>query len=116
MNLTKQHLAFVLAIAFSSVVITGILMYIRNQDASISQGCTMEALICPDGSAVGRSGPNCEFSPCPTTSDPFPSSPDLDFPDGDGDQTVFCTEDAKICPDGSAVGRSGPDCEFEACP
>lgn len=30
--------------------------------------CTMEAKICPDGSAVGRSGPNCEFAPCPTTS------------------------------------------------
>lgn len=28
--------------------------------------CTMEAKICPDGSAVGRSGPKCEFSPCPT--------------------------------------------------
>ncbi len=28
-------------------------------------GCTMEALICPDGTAVGRSGPNCEFATCP---------------------------------------------------
>jgi len=27
--------------------------------------CTMEALLCPDGSAVGRTGPNCEFSACP---------------------------------------------------
>lgn len=27
--------------------------------------CTMDAMICPDGSAVGRSGPNCEFDPCP---------------------------------------------------
>lgn len=30
--------------------------------------CTMEAKICPDGSSVGRSGPNCEFAPCATTS------------------------------------------------
>jgi len=29
--------------------------------------CTMEAKLCPDGSAVGRnSGNNCEFDPCPT--------------------------------------------------
>jgi hypothetical protein len=28
--------------------------------------CTMEAKICPDGSSVGRVGPNCEFAPCPT--------------------------------------------------
>ena len=27
--------------------------------------CTMEAKLCPDGSAVGRTGPNCEFAPCP---------------------------------------------------
>lgn len=27
--------------------------------------CTLEAKLCPDGSAVGRTGPNCEFAPCP---------------------------------------------------
>lgn len=27
--------------------------------------CTLDAKICPDGSAVGRTGPNCEFFPCP---------------------------------------------------
>lgn len=27
--------------------------------------CTMEAKLCPDGSAVGRTGPNCEFAQCP---------------------------------------------------
>lgn len=30
-----------------------------------SVACTMEAKLCPDGSAVGRTGPNCEFAPCP---------------------------------------------------
>lgn len=29
---------------------------------------------------------------------------------------VACTEEAKICPDGSAVGRTGPKCEFAPCP
>jgi len=28
-------------------------------------GCTEEAKICSDGSAVVRVGPNCEFAPCP---------------------------------------------------
>ena len=28
--------------------------------------CTMEAKLCPDGSAVGRTGPACEFAPCPS--------------------------------------------------
>lgn len=27
--------------------------------------CTQEAMLCPDGSAVGRTGPNCAFAPCP---------------------------------------------------
>lgn len=29
---------------------------------------------------------------------------------------VACTMEAKQCPDGSHVGRSGPRCEFAACP
>lgn len=31
-------------------------------------------------------------------------------------EPVFCTADAKLCPDGSAVGRVGPNCEFAPCP
>lgn len=31
-------------------------------------------------------------------------------------ETVFCTMDAKLCPDGSYVGREGPNCEFKTCP
>jgi hypothetical protein len=27
-----------------------------------------------------------------------------------------CPKDARICPDGSIVGRKGPKCEFPACP
>lgn len=27
--------------------------------------CTLEAKLCPDGTPVGRVGPNCEFAPCP---------------------------------------------------
>ena len=60
------------------------------------QGCTEEAKTCPDGSAVGRTGPNCEFAPCP--------------------QPKGCSFEAKICPDGSSVGRTGPSCEFAPCP
>jgi len=32
--------------------------------------CTMKAKICPDGSAVGRGGLNCEFAPCPANPSP----------------------------------------------
>jgi hypothetical protein len=29
---------------------------------------------------------------------------------------TVCTQEAKMCPDGSYVGRVGPRCEFSACP
>jgi len=29
---------------------------------------------------------------------------------------MACTEEAKLCADGSAVGRTGPNCEFAECP
>lgn len=29
---------------------------------------------------------------------------------------VMCTMEAKMCPGGTYVGRSGPKCEFAACP
>jgi hypothetical protein len=32
-----------------------------------------------------------------------------------GTAPVACTLEAKVCPDGSSVGRSGPDCAFTAC-
>jgi hypothetical protein len=57
------HLAFViLGLALvAAVVIFGGKAPLGGQVA-----CTMEAKICPDGTAVGRQGPNCEFAPCPT--------------------------------------------------
>lgn len=30
-------------------------------------------------------------------------------------QGIACTEETKICPDGTAVGRTGPKCEFTEC-
>lgn len=33
-----------------------------------------------------------------------------------GEEMVFCTADAMLCPDGSYVGRVPPTCEFAACP
>jgi len=37
-------------------------------------------------------------------------------PDEDEEENKICTLDAKICPDGTAVGRTGPNCEFAECP
>lgn len=33
----------------------------------IQKACSSEAKVCPDGTSVGRSGPNCEFAVCPSS-------------------------------------------------
>jgi hypothetical protein len=120
--------------------------------------CTKEAKSCPDGSSVGRTGPNCEFALCPgeaalaetgsgtivpdgivTSGDspgvvegndgseggmdgsadntgeikPDPISHPAPLPEGG---MRMCTMEAKICPDGTGVGRTGANCEFAPCP
>jgi len=37
-------------------------------------------------------------------------------PSNKDQEPVYCTQDAKLCPDGSYVSRMGPSCEFAACP
>jgi hypothetical protein len=44
-----------------------------------------------------------------------PESP-FNIPHKGGNGPVACTQEAKQCPDGSYVSRSGPNCEFAACP
>lgn len=52
------------------LIAAGAFLYFNDDTAPIYDGedvaCTMEAKLCPDGSYVGRGGPNCEFAPCPT--------------------------------------------------
>lgn len=55
-------------------LVVGIFSFIAfNPSPSLApQACTEEAKVCPDGSTVSRTGPNCQFSPCPEV----PSVPD----------------------------------------
>lgn len=53
---------------------------------------------------VNRPAPNVPGTVA-TTTDENPSS----------EEGVMCTQDAKLCPDGTYVGRTGPNCEFK-CP
>lgn len=53
----------------------------------------------PNNETPNRAQPNSPTSTNPTDTEP-----------------VMCTMEAKLCPDGSYVGRSGPKCEFAACP
>jgi hypothetical protein len=44
------------------------------------------------------------------------AAPSSSFAMPDPDQREACTSEAKICPDGSIVGRNGPHCSWEPCP
>src|SRR6185295_15193176 len=52
------------------LIIGGFLIYSQNRPlltevSNNGTACTLEAKLCPDGSSVGRTGPNCEFAACP---------------------------------------------------
>lgn len=65
----KKFLIFVLAV----MLLGGCNSVSLNSNNNSRVACSMEAKLCPDGSAVGRTGPNCEFAPCPgsETADSF---------------------------------------------
>lgn len=54
-----------LIVAAFVLVIAGVFLFRQLSFLAPSVGCTEEAKLCPDGSAVGRVPPKCEFSPCP---------------------------------------------------
>jgi hypothetical protein len=68
----KKILAIILIIVVVLIGITVVDHISKNGMFSDSKQkvCTMEAQICPDGSSVGRSGPNCEFAACPVATVP----------------------------------------------
>lgn len=194
-----RNYAIVIGALVLAVVVAFWAINVRVAKAPGPVACTTEAKLCPDGSAVGRTGPNCEFAACPaanatstlavgesatingttvkvlslvgdsrcpadvqciqagtvrvlisvnTSSSEFTLT--LGQPQVVGDATitlsavipaqkyakqtlqpsdyrftftvvpkvgpVACTMEAKLCPDGSYVGRTGPNCEFTPCP
>lgn len=56
-----------------AVLLVGLVVYqMGAKDSQVPEEpnqvvCTLDAKMCPDGSYVGRMGPNCEFAPCPGT-------------------------------------------------
>ena len=65
---------YIIYIVLAIIVIGAAFTVIKSQNVVVpinSVACTQEAKLCPDGSAVGRVGPMCEFSACPGL---FPTS------------------------------------------
>lgn len=66
MNTQYKFLLTSLVLFVLFITIGGFLFFSGRADKGKNGiSCTMEAKLCSDGSAVGRSGPNCEFTECP---------------------------------------------------
>ena len=67
MNMSKNKNLVLIATAV--VMIAGLIFVFNKMGSSSPEDspvvCAMDVKICPDGSAVGRTGPNCEFAECP---------------------------------------------------
>ena len=69
--------------------------------------CPADAMMCPDGSAVGRTGPNCTFPECPKPADPcagieLPPCPPECPADGMSRCGQPCDQEGEAC--GNAIG------------
>lgn len=66
----KKYL--ILFVILLIVIVTGVIFYYqKTQDTDKPVVCTKEAKLCPDGSAVGRQGPKCEFAECPVVANSY---------------------------------------------
>lgn len=67
-------LAVIIVVCFTAVISMGLYLiydeslFTKKQEKTVA--CTQEVMVCPDGSTVGRTGPNCEFAACPVVKKP----------------------------------------------
>ena len=81
--------------------------------------CPMDAMVCFDGTTVGRSGPNCEFEACPTHTSTVTITPPPQF--HDSSEFICPKEEYVNCMPGFGPSDSRCTIEFlqwaqKACP
>ena len=67
-RISRMHYTYLTLFVMSLLVFSGCIQSPPpgvDPSNNNTNACTAEAKICPDGTAVGRIGPNCEFAPCP---------------------------------------------------
>ncbi len=104
--------------------INGVVSPTMGQGGAFSSGGLKVTLV--SVGIYGNTGPimaHYNYEMTGTTGQSAPPSPgETTSSDGAGGSTppsppgTACTADAKQCPDGSYVGRTGPDCAFAPCP
>lgn len=70
-----MHILYILTLLLSIITTHSAQALSIYQPSAVA--CTMEARMCPDGTYVGRTGPNCEFTPCATHASTSPIVPSM---------------------------------------
>jgi len=108
---SKILISFVLTSTLIAFLLGGVILG-NNNSTTLVTPPTVEPNYTSTPTPTCKPRPSCldSIPACKIveTSDMCPKTPSKT-------QTI-CTQDAKLCPDGSYVGRSGPNCEFKTCP
>ena len=76
----RYYVSAIFSVLISVIILGGLLISLGWQDNTVV-ACSTEAKVCPDGSAVGRSGKDCSFAPCQGGAEPLVGAPVADsFP------------------------------------
>jgi plastocyanin len=101
----KVFIAMVAVVIIVSGVIFGVAYFVaRNMQSNKNATYTTP----PVNTAPETTNPNSATPSLPVTETPATNTPES--------AVKACTQEAKLCSDGSYVGRTGPNCEFSACP
>ncbi len=87
----KNIFTFIFSALIVLLVVGAVYIYKSNTTKPVA--CTAEAKICPDGTSVGRVGPDCEFSPCPEITDETPTN----------DPSLISEEEAKAIAEAQCI-------------
>jgi len=79
----------ILIIFLAMAVIIGISLWLCPKEETENVACTMEVKLCPDGSYVSRTGPNCESAECSAiNTEASTTATTLDFSSTTADETA----------------------------
>lgn len=111
--MTKSHKVIVLIppflIGFTILMTFFAVRHNQNEQAMQIPPLVMESATTTDVFSVTKELPPPDSTPVPPVKAKLPGRPDQA-------DSIACPMDAKMCADGSFVGRTAPGCAFATCP
>jgi hypothetical protein len=113
---SKKPVFFAISGIFAVLLLALVAWFVTGRGQSPTSISLIDNEFASSSSSGVQSSPTTGF--IPTSSTPREDSPGFvggKAPEGASANADGCTLDTFICPDGSYVGRQGPDCSFAAC-